>query len=173
MCFGFCSVTPNNVKCLKGSVIFNSLSWRPIFQVWFIIQNTAYAVSTNLKQPPQFTSCPCHTHRWAGLGVLLIKALTLGSRIMYQLEWTAVVTIAEGEECSTWWSKQALHPPFALLSLPLAMNTAMAETCGTRRWSLLQAGEPRNITHSAHLAAYSAHLSRMFQMSISANRILF
>ena len=163
MHFGFCSVTPNNVKCLKGSVIFNSLNWRPIFQVWFIIQNRAYAVLTNLKQPPQFTSCPCHMHRWAGLGVLLIKALILGSRIMYQLQWTVVVTIAEGEECSTQLSKQALHCLFALLSLPMAMNTAMTETRGTRRWSLLQAGEPWNITHSTHVAAYSADLSLMFQ----------
>lgn len=141
MYFGFCSVTLNNVECLKGSVIFSSLNWRPIFQVWFIIQNRAYAVLTNLKQPPQFTSCPCHMHRWAGLGVLLIKALTLGSRMMYQLQWTVVVTTAEGK--SVVHDCQSGHcTVFLPFSLPMAGITATTETGGKRRWSLLQAGEP-------------------------------
>ena len=51
--------------------------------------------------------------------------ITLGSKIT-----------ADGDcsqKISTRLSKQALHRLFALLSLPMAMNTAKTETRGTRR----------------------------------------
>lgn len=173
MCFGFCSVTLNNVECLKGSVIFNSLNWRPVFQVWFKIQNRAYAVLTNLKQPPQFTSCPCHMHRWAGLGVLLIKALTLGSRMMYQLQWTVVVTTAEGK--SVVHDCQSRHCtvflPFSLC--PWQGSQPRLKQAAREGGASCRQGSQWDITRSTHLAAYSAEWSRMFQMTTSANRIFF
>lgn len=179
--------TVYKLKCVLGfvqllQIMSNAWKGQSSSIVWAegqffssLVYNSKYSLCCldKFKTTTTIYFLPCHMHRWAGLGVLLIKALTLGSRIMYQLEWTVVVTTAEGEEYSTRWSKQALHPP--LLFSPCPWQWTQPWLKHAAQEVKPPAGrEPRNITHSAHLAAYSADLSLItYQMSISANRILF